>query len=287
MQVRPFNPPNPTFGADISECNLATVSDDNFKEIYQLWLKYGVLRFRGQKLNDDQLQAFSGKFGKLDTIPYFDKMGITEEEFKRQGRGSIYILNISNIKKEGKPIGGLGDGEAVWHADMTSQEIQGIGMVLYGEIIPSEGGDTQFSDQYAAYDCLPEDLKRRIENLSIKHDATHTSDGELRYGFEEFASGDPRETPGKLHPIVYTHPETGKKALYLGRRAWAYVDGLSLEDSEALLDELWTYAVKDEHVITHQWQVGDVIAWDNRSTLHRRDGFNEPRLLKRCQLVNK
>ncbi len=286
MQVRPFNPSNPSFGADINDCNLATVSDDNFKEIYQLWLKYGVLRFRGQDLSDDQLQAFSAKFGKLDTIPYFGKMDITEEEFKRQGGGSIYILNISNIKKEGKPIGGLGDGEAVWHADMTSQEIQGIGMVLYGEIIPSEGGDTQFSDQYAAYDSLPADLKRRIENLSIKHDATHTSDGELRYGFEEFASGDPRETPGKLHPIVYTHPETGKKALYLGRRAWAYVDGLSLEDSEALLDELWTYAVKDEHVITHQWQVGDVIAWDNRSTLHRRDGFNEPRLLKRCQLVN-
>jgi len=284
MQVQTISP---SFGADISDCDLATLDNEAFKEIYQLWLKYGVLRFRDQTLSDDQLQAFSAMFGKLDTIPYFDKMGLTEEEFKLQGRGSIYILNISNIKKDGQPIGGLGDGEAVWHADMTSQEIQGVGMVLYGEIIPSKGGDTQFADQYAAYNSLPEDLKSRIENLSIKHDATHTSDGELRYGFEEFAADDPRETPGKLHPIVYIHPETGKKALYLGRRAWAYVGGLPLEDSEALLDELWTFAVDDEHVITHQWRVGDVIAWDNRSTLHRRDGFDEARLLKRCQLINK
>lgn len=94
---------------------------------------------------------------------------------------------------------------------MTSQERQGIGMVLYGEIIPSKGGDTQFSDQYAAYNSLPADLKKRIESLSIKHGRTHTSDGKLRQGFEEFAADDPRKTPGKLHPIVYTHPETGKK----------------------------------------------------------------------------
>lgn len=283
MQVRAITP---SFGAEISDCNLAAVDEASFKDIYQLWLQYGVLRFRDQALSDDQLQAFSAMFGQLDTIPYFDKMGITEEEFKRQGGGSIYILQLSNIKKDGKPIGGLGDGEAVWHADMTSQEKQGIGMVLYGEIIPSKGGDTQFANQYAAYDSLPVKLKSRIENLSIKHDATHTSDGKLRQGFEDFASDDPRETPGKSHPIVYTHPETEQKALYLGRRAWAYVDGLSLQDSEALLDELWTYAVSDEHVITHQWRVGDVIVWDNRSTLHRRDGFKEPRLLKRCQLVN-
>lgn len=280
-----IQPIMPWFGAEICDCNLASVDEEEFEEIYQLWLQYGVLRFRGQSLNDDQLQAFSAMFGQLDTIPYFDKMGLTEEEFKRQGGGSIYILQLSNIMKDGKPIGGLGDGEAVWHADMTSQVKQGVGMVLYGEIIPSQGGDTQFADQYAAYDSLPEDLKQRIETLSIKHDATHTSDGKVRQGFEDVASEDPRMTPGKLHPIVYTHPETGKKALYLGRRAWAYIDGLSLPDSEALLDELWAYATDDKHVITHQWRVGDVIVWDNRSTLHRRDAFNEPRLLKRCQLV--
>lgn len=283
MQVQPITP---SFGADISDCNLSAVDDQVFKEIYQLWLKYGVLRFRGQHLSDDQLEVFSAKLGKLDTVPYFDKLGLTAEEFKNKYGGSAYILKLSNIQKDGKPIGGLGDGEASWHADMTSQEIEGVGMVLYGEIIPSEGGDTQFADQYAAYDCLPDELKQRIENLSIKHDASHTSDGEVRKGFEDGEKSDPRKTPGKLHPIIYTHPETGKKALFLGRRAYAYVDGLSLEDSEALLDELWSYAVKDEHVITHQWQVGDVIAWDNRSTLHRRDGFKEPRLLKRCQLIN-
>ena len=282
MQVQPITP---SFGADIGQCDLAAVGQQEFKEIYKLWLEYGVLRFRDQVLDDDQLQAFSAMFGKLDTIPYFDKMGITEEEFKRRGGGSIYILKLSNMQKEGKPIGGLGDAEVLWHADMTSHEKPGIGMVLYAEIIPPTGGDTQFADQYAAYHSLPADLKRRITGLSIKHDAAHTSDGQLRQGFEEVASDDPRDTPGRLHPIVYTHPETGKKALYLGRRAWAYVDGLSLQESESLLDELWTYAVDDKHVITQQWRVGDVIAWDNRSTLHRRDGFDQPRLLKRCQLL--
>lgn len=275
------HPITPGFGVEIEGIDLSNLDDSALREIYDLWLKYGVLWFRGQNLTDDQLQAFSANFGPLDKIPYFDKLDVKGKDI------NPYILPISNIEKKGKPIGGLGTGEAVWHADMTYMEEPGIGMILYGVILPSTGGDTQFSDQYAAYDGLPDALKSRIKNLLLKHDASHTSDGEIRRGFETQVSDSPIDVPGAVHPIVYTHPETGRKALSLGRRDWAYVVGLPLEDSESLLDELWAEATKDDYVITHQWQLGDVIAWDNRCTLHRRDGFNEPRLLKRCQVMQK
>lgn len=275
------HPVTPGFGAEIEGVDLANLDDAGLREIRALWLQYGVLRFREQNLSDDQLQAFSANFGPLDKMPYFEKLGQRGKEF------NPYILPISNIEKDGKPIGGLGTGEASWHADMTYMEQPGIGMVLYGVIIPSVGGDTQFSDQRAAYDALPIDLKSRIENLSIKHDATHTSDGKVRHGFDTEATASVIDTPGAIHPIVYAHPETGRRAFFLGRRERAYIPGLSIEESDSLLDELWSHATKSEHVITHQWKLGDVIAWDNRCTLHRRDGFNEPRLLKRCQVMNK
>ncbi|MEM8769460.1 MAG: TauD/TfdA family dioxygenase, partial [Pseudomonadota bacterium] len=131
----------------------------------------------------------------------------------------------------------------------------------------------------------PEELKARIEPLSIKHDAAHTSIGKLRPGFAAF--DDPREAPGAVHAIVQTHEETGRKALYLGRREWAYVPGLSLENSEALLDELWGYAALPENVWQQKWQPYDLIIWDNRRVLHRRDDFDAEarRLMKRCQVL--
>ena len=108
--------------------------------------------------------------------------------------------------------------------------------------------------------------------------------GSLRAGFEPF--DDPRQAPGAVHPIVTTHLETGKQTLYLGRRDWAYIPSLSLEDSEALLDELWSYAALEENVWRQKWQPHDLIIWDNRRVLHRRDDFdqNARRLMKRCQV---
>ncbi len=159
-----------------------------------------------------------------------------------------------------------------------------VGMVLFGDTIPQTGGDTQFADQERAYVALPAALKTRIESLFIKHDAAHTSDGQFRPGFQQYTSEDPRDLPGEVHPIVYIHPETGRKSLFLGRRAWAYVLGLDLENSEALLDELWNYAVQAEQVISHQWQAGGVIIWDNRNLLHHREHFTGERLVKRCQI---
>ncbi|MEL7546602.1 MAG: TauD/TfdA family dioxygenase [Pseudomonadota bacterium] len=268
------------FGADIGGVDLATISDQDFEEVYQAWLKYGVLRFRNQALNKDSLQSFSQRFGPLEEIPVGR---LTAEQ--RAKIDNLYVTAISNITINGRPIGGLGNGEAAWHSDMTYIDTPPPASVLLGVEIPPHGGDTFFVDQRAAFAALPETLKQRIEDLTIKHDAAHTSVGDLRAGFEPF--DDPRDAPGAIHPLVREHEETGDKCLYLGRRDWAYIPGLTLEDSEALLEELWSYAIPEQYIVEQNWAPGDVIVWDNRRCLHRRSELDPKtrRLLLRCQVL--
>lgn len=270
------------FGADMSGVDLANMSDKEFEVIYKAWLDYGVLRFRGQTLDKADLQAFSQRFGPLEQIPIGR---LTAEQ--RAKIDNLYVTKISNIVVDGKPIGGLGSGEAVWHSDMTYLDNPPPASVLLGVLIPPQGGDTFFVDQRAAYERLPDVLKARIDGLTLKHDAAHSSVGELRRGFEPF--DDPREAPGAVHPIVREHNETGAKCLYLGRRDWAYIPGLSLEDSEALLDELWSHAIPEDCIVEQNWTPGDVIIWDNRRCLHRRTDIDPTtqRLLLRCQVLSR
>ena len=269
-----------SFGADITGVDLANLTDDTFEGIYRAWLAFGVLRFKGQILNKDSLQTFSQRFGPLEQIP----TGRMSDEQKAQ-LDNLYVTPISNIKVDGKPIGGLGDAEATWHSDMTYVEVPPPASVLLGVEIPQNGGDTFFADQRAALASLPEDLRQRIEGLSIKHNAAHDSVGNLRPGFEAF--DDPRDAPGAVHPIIRKHNETGDTCLYLGRREWAYIPGLPLEESEALLDDLWSYAVSADYVVEQNWTPGDVIIWDNRRCLHKRTSIDpsQRRLLLRCQVL--
>ena len=269
-----------SFGADITGVDLANLTDDTFEAIYRAWLSFGVLRFKGQTLNKDSLQIFSQRFGPLEQIP----IGRMSEEQKAR-LDNLFVTPISNIKVDGKPIGGLGDAEATWHSDMTYVEVPPPASVLLGVEIPQNGGDTFFADQRAALASLPDDLRQRVESLSIKHNAAHDSVGNLRPGFEVF--DDPRDAPGAVHPIIRTHNETSDACLYLGRREWAYIPGLSLEESEALLDELWSYAVPADYVVEQNWTPGDVIIWDNRRCLHKRTSIDpsQRRLLLRCQVL--
>ncbi len=268
------------FVAEINGTNVRQLSDQDFEQIYAAWLTYGVLRLRDQRLDEDELQAFSARFGPLEEIP----TGRMSESQKARIRNR-YVTQLSNIVVDGRPVGGLGNAEANWHSDMTYLETPPPASVLLGVEIPPAGGDTYFADQCAAYDALPEALRIRVADLTIKHDAAHTSVGELRPGFEPFT--DPREAPGATHPIVHTHEETGRTALYLGRREWAYIPGLPLEESDELLDELWRYAALPENVWQQKWQPYDLIIWDNRRVLHRRDSFDPQsrRLMKRCQVL--
>ncbi len=270
-----------SFVAEVMDVDLGRISDSEFRVLYKAWLEFGVLRIRGQSLNDGELQRFSNRFGPLEEIPYGK---ISEEE--KQKIKNRYVTVISNIEVDGKPIGGLGNKEATWHSDMTYIEDPPPASILMSLEDPELGGDTHFSDQKAAYLSLPSELVSRIKNLSIKHNAAHTSVGDLRRGFDPIK--DPREAPGAIHPIVRTHDETQEKMLYLGRRELAYVVGFALEESEQLLNEVWRYAAMSENVWTQQWEIGDVIIWDNRRVLHRRDGFDQSqrRLMKRCQVMS-
>lgn len=277
LEVKPMTK---TFVADITGMDVRHLSDEAFEQLYAAWLGYGVLRLRNQRIDEDQLQAFSARFGPLEEIPF----GRMSEADKAKVKNR-YVTQLSNILVDGKPIGGLGNAEAAWHSDMTYVETPPPASVLLGVEIPPAGGDTYFADQYAAYEALPEDLRARVADLTIKHDAAHTSIGKLRPGFDSF--DDPRDAPGAIHPILQIHEETGRKALYLGRREWAYIPGLSLEESESLLDELWSYAALPAIVWQQKWQPYDLIIWDNRRVLHRRDDFDPQsrRLMKRCQVL--
>ena len=277
IEIRPVQN---SFVADITGVEVANISAAAFERIYAAWLEYGVLRLRNQHIDEDQLQAFSAMFGPLEEAP----LGRMSEAAKAKLKNR-YVTQLSNIVVDGKPIGGLGNAEASWHSDMTYIDTPPPASVLLAVEIPPVGGDTYFADQNAAFDALPEALRARIAGLTIKHDASHTSVGTLRPGFEPF--DDPRDAPGAAHPIVHTHEETGRRALYLGRREWAYIPGLELEESERLLDELWRYAALSENVWKQEWQPYDLIVWDNRRVLHRRDDFDAQsrRLMKRCQVL--
>ncbi len=277
MEISPLSK---NFVADVVGADITTLSDENFERIYQAWLQFGVLRLRNQPLDEEALQSFSRRFGPLEEAP----MGRMSAEAKAKIKNR-YVTQLSNIIENGRPIGGLGNSEANWHSDMTYVETPPPASVLLGIEIPATGGDTHFADQQAAYERLPKPLRARIDELTIKHDAAHTSVGTLRAGFEPF--DDPRDAPGAVHPMVRVHEETGKRVLYLGRREWAYVPGLSLDDSEALLDELWAHAATPDNSWSQRWQPGDLIIWDNRRVLHRRDDFpaQSRRLMKRCQVL--
>ncbi|MGK0221266.1 MAG: taurine dioxygenase [Limisphaerales bacterium] len=276
------SPITPGFVADITNVDVTALNDEEFSTIYQAWLDYGVLRIRNQPIGEGALQQFSTRFGPLEEAP----MGRMPEAQRKKIKNR-YVTQLSNILVDGKPIGGLGNAEASWHSDMTYVTTPPPASILLGLEIPNRGGETYFADQNAALAAVPKLLRKRIENLTIKHDAAHTSIGKLRPGFEAFE--DPRDAPGAIHPMIRRHEESGRQALYLGRREWAYIPGLVLDESEVLLNELWSYAALAENVWQQQWQPNDIIIWDNRRVLHRRDGFDqsERRLMKRCQVLSK
>ena len=264
-------------GAEISGVDLSSPLGDVFGAIRAAWLEHLVLRFRGQSLSDPQLKAFSALFGELDPPgpnPYGKPFLPDHPEMNV----------ISNIKVEGKPIGGLGDGEAIWHADMTYVDRPPMAAILHALEIPPTGGDTYWANMYLAYEALPADVKARIANRRAVHDATYNSAGQMRKGYADVT--DPRRAPGARHPLVSTHPETGRQCLFLGRRRNSYIEGLELDESEELLDALWAHATAPRFTFRQEWRVGDVVIWDNRCTLHRRDAFDPAarRLLHRTQI---
>jgi taurine dioxygenase len=264
-------------GAEVRGIDLRAIDEAGFAEVRRAWLDNLVLLFRDQHLSDPDLIAFSRRLGELDHAP-------VQETGRRFVNGMPELYIVSNVVENGEPIGSLGNGEAVWHTDMSYIEQPPQASALYALEVPPTGGNTSFVSMYAVYDALPDALKARIAGLRVKHDGTYNSGGFVRQGV--VPSDDPREAPGALHPLVYTHPETGRPALYLGRRRNAYVEGLELAESEALLDQLWAQVEASPATWTNVWRPGDLVLWDNRCTMHRRDPFDagERRVMHRTQI---
>jgi len=264
-------------GAEVSGVDVRSIDDDTFAAIHQAWLDYQVLLFRRQQLSDQDLIAFSRRFGDLDHAPI-------QENGRRFVDGYPEIYVVSNVVEQGVAIGSLGAGEAVWHTDMSYLAHPPKASVLYALEVPAAGGNTAFCTMYGAWEAMSPALQRRLIGLRIKHDATYNSGGYVREGVTP--TDDPRTAPGVLHPLIQAHPDTGRLGLYLGRRRNAYLEGLPLDESDTLLDDIWAAVTDPVHTWTHHWQVGDVVVWDNRCTMHRRDAFDPAsrRVMHRTQI---
>ncbi len=273
-----FTPLAAPLGTVVSGIDVSQAVEPSIRTaLIDAWNERLVLVLRGQQITDAELIAFSRNFGELDPPgpnPYGKPF---HKEFPE-------INVISNVIEDGVPIGGLGDGEAVWHADMTYIETPPKAGILYALEIPPSGGNTYFADMYAAYDALSGELKDRIKDRVAIHDASRNSAGFLRKGYAEVT--DVRETPGARHPLVRVDPDSGRKALFLGRRCYSYVLGMAVAESEALLDRLWAHAGDMRFAMCHEWRVGDLLIWNNLSVLHRRDPFDpeDRRIMHRTQI---
>jgi len=270
-------PTGRALGAEVTGLDLRSLDEAAFERLMRAWHEHSVVLMRGQSLSDQDLIAFSRRIGDLDWAPI-------QENGRRFVEGLPEIYIVSNVKVNGEAIGSLGDGEAVWHTDMSYLDLPPKASILYALEVPPSGGNTSFCSMYAIYEALPAALKARIAGLKIKHDGTYNSGGYVRQGVT--ATDDPRTSPGAVHPLVCTHPDTGRRMLYLGRRRNAYLTGLTLAESEALLDNLWEFVDRSEFAWEHVWRVGDLVLWDNRCTMHRRDAFdpNSRRIMHRTQV---
>lgn len=264
-------------GAEVIVDDLRTIDGDARRAIRQAWLDNLVLLVRGQTLAPADLLGFVEGFGTIAQAA-----SIAEMPAGQKDRFDPRISIVSNIRENGVAIGSLGDGELFWHSDHSYHPVPIAASALIAVEIPPAGGETGFINMYQALETLPAALQARLRGLTIKHDGTYNSAGQIRRGLSPVT--DVRASPGVNHPAVRTHPETGQDALYLGRRPHAYVNDLPVDESEGLLNLLWDH-IANLPAWYHEWRVGDVVIWDNRCAMHRRKAFDSQsrRLLHRAQ----
>ena len=260
----------PGFAAEILGVDLsAAMSDGDFDAIKQIWLENKVAVFRDQNLSDNDLLRFTERFGPLFVH--------VRSQFNDKTRPGIML--ISNIKENGRDLGELGNGDLAWHSDQSYSAEPVFATLMYAIEIPTEGGGTWFCDTARAYENLPEATKARIDGLKQNFSIEVTVETQHVALTEEQRQLKPPVT----HPLVRTHPELGRKSLYLSPAHSIGLADLPADEGVALLAELEDWAGRPEFTYLHEWRVGDVVMWDNTSTMHRRDAFSadERRLLKR------
>ena len=265
-------PNDAALGAEVQCGDVRKINEKNADEIRAAWHQNLVLFIRGQQLTDPELVCFGQHFGQL-------LLGTKRAVGMKPRNEHVPQINvISNVIENGIKIGNLGDGEAIWHTDRSHQISPLSASILYALEVPPSGGDTSWGNMYMAFDALSDEMKKKIAGLTINHDASLDSGGNLRSDFVG---------TGANHPIVRTHPDTGCSALYLGRRRNGRVNGMTSSESESLLDYLWEHASQPQFVWSHQWRVGDILIWDNRCTIHHRQAFDPAtrRIMHRLQVA--
>jgi len=265
-------PLDAALGAAVRGLDLRQLDDETFGRLHAAWLHHVLLVIRGQSLEAADLVTLVRRFGTPVTSSGMHQRSLDERTPSESLRLPPEVTVVSNVKRDGRAIGILGDGEVVWHSDFSFKERPTAARMLVAMELPPEAGNTVFLNCYAAYEALSPDMKRRVSGVTIKQANIVDTAMQVRPGMS--LNMDFREVPGPSHPVISTHPETGHNMLFLGRRHGAYVNGCSLEESEALLDALWVHATQPRFCYEHRWLPGDVVVWDNRATLHRRDAFD-------------
>ena len=265
----------PHVGAEIIGVDLAaTIAEETFAEIERAWHDHGVLLFRGQKLDDLQQVAFAERFGPLaHTLKHFE------------GTAHPAIMYITNEKKDGKYIGALPDGEMYFHSDMCYLEQPCMAALLHAIAIPPEGGETIFASMYAAYDSLPADLKSQLEGkLAMNSYEPGYGASNVQARINTRAS---EVTRSFAHPVFRTHPDTGRRSIYVNRLMTEYIVGMPRADSDALLKRVFDHQEQARFQYAHAWRPGDLVMWDNRSAIHARNDFpgDERRMLRRVTVL--
>lgn len=267
-------PADAALGAEVRGLDLRTLDDAAFADLHRVWLHHIVLVFRGQTLTAEDLVTLVRRFGTPVTSSNLHQRNLPGRAANRLYDLPPEVTVVSNVRDRGEAIGILGDGDVVWHSDFSFKERPTAARMLVAMEVPARelGGNTFFMNCYAAYDALPAELRRRVSGMTIKQADIVDTAMKVRPGMS--LDMDIRAVPGPSHPVISTHPETGHNLLFLGRRHGAYVNGCSLAESEALLDQLWAHATQPRFWYEHKWSTGDVVVWDNRATLHRRDAFD-------------
>jgi taurine dioxygenase len=264
----------PAIGAQVLDVDLSRpMNDALFRDIEQAWHEHCILLFRGQTLDDLQQVEFAARFGELaHTLKAY-------EGGKIQG-GKIHpaLMFVTNEKKDGKYVGALPDGEMFFHSDMCYLERPLSASMLFAMALPPEGGDTIFASMYAAYDALPDDLRQRLEGREAVH-SYEPGYGTSNVNMRIKAPSSPT-AHSFAHPVIRTHPATGRKALYVNRLMTEYIVGMPREESDALLERVFDHQEQPQFQYEHRWQLGDLLVWDNRCTLHARREFPATHLRK-------
>jgi taurine dioxygenase len=258
IEITPFD--GAPSGAEVTGLDLSQpLADEDFKRIHRAHLDHYVVVFRDQRITAEQHINFSRRFGPLQ-IHVLHQFQLT---------GHPEILIVSNVMENGKPIG-LGDAGHFWHSDLSYKETPSLGSLLHAQELPAEGGDTLFANMHLAWDTLPQALRDAVSGRSAEHtylakyaELQKRSPWRPNLSAEQIAQVKP-----VVHPIVRTHPETGRRALFVSEHFTTRVIGLPEDESRDLLQALFDHSVRDEHIYRHVWREHDLVFWDNRSLMH-------------------